>query len=67
MIRALLIAAILFPYGSGLAQQTLTAVPASAAQETVFVKPATVAVYMGFTTDGGTDFTLGGEFTVRKP
>jgi hypothetical protein len=50
-----------------LAQQALTAAPASAAQETVYVKPATVAVYMGFTTDGGTDFTLGGEFTVRKP
>ena len=66
MIRALLIAAILFPYGAGLAQQTLTAPPASAAQDTVFVKPATFAVYMGFTTDGGTDFTLGGEFTVRK-
>lgn len=66
MLRALLIAAVLFPH-AGFAQQTFIAAPASAAQETVFVKPATVAVYMGFTTDGGTDFTLGGEFTVRKP
>lgn len=67
MKQALLIAAILFPCATGLAQQTVSLSSASAAQETVYVKPATVAVYMGFTTDGGTDFTLGGEFTVRKP
>ena len=66
MIRALLVLTMLYPAFAASAQQPTTAPPPSTPQETQPGPRRHGKVFLGFRTDGGTDFTLGAELSQNK-
>jgi hypothetical protein len=64
--RALVIAA-LTPYGALWAQQAPAGDRAEASEQPESERPNRAALYLGFTSNDGTDFTAGVEYTRRSP
>ena len=68
MIRRLLFATSLLPWGAGWAQQPDTAAQAAAAQEPEWSIPQRrLDLYAGLRSNGGTNFMLGAKFSRRLP
>ena len=68
MIRRLLVAASLLPWGVGWAQQADTTKPASAAQEPTWsMPPRSLDIYAGLRSNGGTHFMMGAKYGRRLP
>ena len=68
MIRRLLLATSLLPWGAGWAQQPVTAAPADTAQEPQWSIPERrLDLYAGLRSNGGTNFMLGAKFSRRLP
>jgi hypothetical protein len=68
MIRRLLVAASLLPWGVGWAQQADTTKPASAAQEPTWsMPPRSLDLYVGLRSNGGTHFMMGAKYGRRLP
>jgi hypothetical protein len=66
MIRTPLILTMLFPAFPAVAQQAQSTEPVSTTQAPDTGRKRHVKVFLGFRTDGATDFTLGGEFSRRQ-
>ena len=68
MIRRLLLATSLLPWGAGWAQQPGTAAPAATAQEPEWsIPPSRLDLYAGLRSNGGTNFMLGAKYSRRLP
>ena len=68
MIRRLLVAASLLPWGVGWAQQTDTTKAATAAQEPTWsMPPRSLDLYVGLRSNGGTHFMMGAKYGRRLP
>ena len=68
MIRRLLLVTSLLPWSAGWAQDSVAAVPASAAQEPQWSIPQRrLDFYAGLRSNGGTDLMLGVKFSRRLP
>ena len=68
MIRRLLLATSLLPWGAGWAQNPGTPAPAAAAQEPEWsIPPSRLDLYAGLRSNGGTNFMLGAKYSRRLP
>ena len=68
MIRRLLLATSLLPWGAGWAQQAGPAAPAATAQEPEWsIPPSRLDLYAGLRSNGGTNFMLGAKYSRRLP
>jgi len=68
MIRRLLLATSLLPWGAGWAQQPAAAAPADTAQEPQWSIPERrLDLYAGLRSNGGTNFMLGAKYSRRLP
>ena len=68
MIRRLLLAASLLPWGTAWAQQPDTAAKATAVQEPQWsMPPSRLDFYAGLRSNGGTDFMMGLKYSRRLP
>jgi hypothetical protein len=68
MIRRLLLATSLLPWGAGWAQQIDTAATASKAQEPAWsIPPSRLDLYAGLRSNGGTNFMMGAKYSRRLP
>lgn len=68
MIRRLLLATSLLPWGAGWAQQPDSAAKASTAQEPQWsIPPSRLDIYAGLRSNGGTNFMLGAKYSRRLP
>ena len=68
MIRRLLLATSLLPWGAGWAQQPDTVAPAAATQEPEWsIPPSRLDLYAGVRSNGGTNFMMGAKYSRRLP
>ena len=68
MIRRLLLATSLLPWGLAWGQDSVTAAPAATAQEPQWsIPPRRLDFYAGLRSNGGTNFMLGAKFSRRIP
>ena len=68
MIRRLLLATSLLPWGAGWAQDTVAVAPATTAQEPEWsIPPRRLDFYAGLRSNGGTNFMMGAKFSRRIP
>jgi len=68
MIRRLLLATSLLPWGVGWAQDPGTPPPATTAQEPQWsIPPRRLDFYAGFRSNGGTNFMMGAKYSRRLP